>query len=117
VAWTPTDINSSGFGVAVSYRATTINSVRSVFIDYISITVYYTDTSAAASSGVLLSLDGGATQQFSKFAAAGAPNSLQLPMPDGQDPTKVQLTVEVTQTASGGHQQATVYECWLMAVN
>lgn len=39
--WTPADINSSGFGVAYAAKNLTSNG-RSGYVDYISVTVYYT---------------------------------------------------------------------------
>lgn len=40
--WTPSDINSSNFGVALSVNNTNWWSSRDAFVDYMQITVYYT---------------------------------------------------------------------------
>jgi hypothetical protein len=57
VSWTPSDINNTGFGLSISCQMINLSSNTYCYIDYISITVYYTQlpnvtASVTSSSGM-----------------------------------------------------------------
>jgi hypothetical protein len=67
--WTPSDINSSTFGVALSVIKTGKNGLGAMStpaVDNIRMTVYYTE---GGSSGTLKSIGGFATASISKFGS------------------------------------------------